>query len=364
MDPLAHTLVGATLAQTRLKNATPLAAATLLIGANLPDIDAVAMFLGSDAALYYRRGLTHGVVALILLPWLLTGALMLYDRWVRLKRDPQKTPVKPWGLLALSYVGVLSHPFLDWLNTYGIRLLMPFDGRWFYGDALYIVDPWLWLLMAIGSVLTCTYTRSSQLLWILLAFLTSALLFTSPEAPAAAKLVWALGVVAIFLTRFRKIQLPSRGASLCLAALAFYLTLIFAGNFQAKKLTARWLQQHFGAEPQEVMTGPLPAQPFRRQVLAVAGSHYHSFEISLISQKIQPLYEPVKVQEPGPVVKKALLNPDIRGFAGWMRFPHYEVIEEGEGHWVTIRDLRYVSPSASGPLGFGMVRVWVGAERP
>ena len=26
---------------------------------------------------------------------------------------------------------------------------MPFSGRWFYGDALYIVDPWL--LMALGG---------------------------------------------------------------------------------------------------------------------------------------------------------------------------------------------------------------------
>ena len=33
------------------------------------------------------------------------------------------------------------------LNSYGVRLLMPFSDRWFYGDALYIVDPWLYLLL-------------------------------------------------------------------------------------------------------------------------------------------------------------------------------------------------------------------------
>ena len=31
------------------------------------------------------------------------------------------------------------------MNSYGVRLLMPFSDRWFYGDALYIVDPWLYL---------------------------------------------------------------------------------------------------------------------------------------------------------------------------------------------------------------------------
>ena len=54
------------------------------------------------------------------------------------------------SLLLLSYLGVLSHVALDWLNTYGVRLLMPFDGRWFYGDTLFIIDPWLWLTLGVG----------------------------------------------------------------------------------------------------------------------------------------------------------------------------------------------------------------------
>ena len=53
------------------------------------------------------------------------------------------------GLL-LSYLGVLTHVALDWLNTYGVRLLMPFDRRWFYGDTLFIIDPWLWLALGGG----------------------------------------------------------------------------------------------------------------------------------------------------------------------------------------------------------------------
>jgi hypothetical protein len=30
-------------------------------------------------------------------------------------------------------------------NTYGVRLLMPYSDRWFYGTALSIIDPWVWL---------------------------------------------------------------------------------------------------------------------------------------------------------------------------------------------------------------------------
>jgi len=64
MDPLAHTLLGATLAESGLKRRSRYATATLLIGANLPDIDAVANLWGADAALHSRRGVTHGVIAM------------------------------------------------------------------------------------------------------------------------------------------------------------------------------------------------------------------------------------------------------------------------------------------------------------
>jgi inner membrane protein len=57
------------------------------------------------------------------------------------------------ALLLLGYVGVLSHVAMDWLNNYGVRLLMPFSSRWFYGDSVFIVDPWLWLTLAAGVLL-------------------------------------------------------------------------------------------------------------------------------------------------------------------------------------------------------------------
>ena len=60
----------------------------------------------------------------------------------------------PGQLLLLSAIAILSHPLLDTLNTYGVRWLMPFSGRWFYGDTLFIVDPWLWLALAAGVVLS------------------------------------------------------------------------------------------------------------------------------------------------------------------------------------------------------------------
>ena len=121
--------------------------ATLLIAANLPDLDGLLTF-SADARFHHRRGLTHGVLALVVLPLLLALGILAYDRLVRSRRG--HAPVRAPELFVLSGVGVLSHLLLDWLNIYGVRLLMPFDDHWFYGDVLYIVDPWFWLILASG----------------------------------------------------------------------------------------------------------------------------------------------------------------------------------------------------------------------
>ena len=70
MDPLAHTLVGATLARTRLRHrAGAMATPAGLLAANAPDVDAVTMFVSRDLSLGFRRGWTHGVLAMVVPHW-------------------------------------------------------------------------------------------------------------------------------------------------------------------------------------------------------------------------------------------------------------------------------------------------------
>ncbi len=90
--------------------------------------------------------------ALVLLPVALAGILWGYDRWQakRGKRPEGRLPVHFGWLFALAFIACLTHPALDWMNTYGIRLLEPFSSRWFYGDVLFIIDVWLWLGMGLG----------------------------------------------------------------------------------------------------------------------------------------------------------------------------------------------------------------------
>ncbi len=152
MDNVCHTLVGAACARAGLARPTRLAAATSMIAANLPDLD-VLVFATDVPSVAFRRGWTHGVVAQALLPLALAGVMFAIGRAVGAAHRAQRSRRLSARSSLLSYVGVLSHVFLDYLNNYGVRLLMPFSGRWFYGDALFIVDPWLWIVFGAAVVL-------------------------------------------------------------------------------------------------------------------------------------------------------------------------------------------------------------------
>ena len=155
MDNLTHTLVGALIGQAGLKTRTGLAMPALIVGANLPDVDGVCMLMGTQG-LALRRGLTHGPIAWVLLPLALAAILWGFDRWQagRGKRPERRLPVHFGRLYALALIACLTHPALDWLNSYGIRFLAPFSQRWFYGDVLFIIDLWLWLGLGFATWLS------------------------------------------------------------------------------------------------------------------------------------------------------------------------------------------------------------------
>ncbi len=160
MDNLTHSLVGALIGQAGLKKKTGLGMAALVIGANIPDIDGVCMVYGTEG-LAMRRGLTHGPIAWALLPLALAAILYGWDRWQakRGRRPEGRLPVRFGWLYALGLIGCLTHPLMDWMNSYGIRLLEPFSSRWFYGDVLFIIDVWLWVGLGFATWLSLRRER-------------------------------------------------------------------------------------------------------------------------------------------------------------------------------------------------------------
>ena len=154
MDNFTHSLVGWALGQAGLKTRTRKGLAALILGANMPDIDVFFFGWVGWAPLAMHRGFTHGLVGgVLVLPPVLAGLLWLLDRW-QLKRGATfKSGLKMhfgW-LVGLSYLGALTHPLLDLQTTYAVQLLSPFTTGWYHTDSLFIIDVWLWSLLA-GSI--------------------------------------------------------------------------------------------------------------------------------------------------------------------------------------------------------------------
>lgn len=366
MDNLAHTLVGATLAETGLKRWTPLGTATLLIGANLPDVDGFITFAGEDTALLFRRGWTHGVLAMAVWPWVLAGAMLLWDARVRRRRHPEAPPARLFPLVGLAYLSVLSHPALDWLNTYGVRLLMPFDGAWFYGDALFIIDPWLWLLMAAASVLAAR-RRWGVTRWAVLGLAVSALMLVVDLVPVGAKVAWGVGVAVLLGLRLAtgaSVRLVERVAAVCAGVLLVYIGAMLVGTHLAERQAARWLEAR-GLSVKHVMAGPLLARPFARDVIALVPGQYLFVEVDwLADERLRFSDPPLPLELPGPVVQAAFEAPQVRGFRNWSRFPTWWVSRTDDEGWrVVLLDVRYSRwPERERDTGIGRATVTLDRE--
>jgi inner membrane protein len=289
MDNLCHTLVGAALGEAGLKRGTRLGSATLMIASNLPDLD-VLVFATGTPSVAFRRGWTHGILADAVLPPLLTAVMLVVaSRRAATTRQPS---VRPMQLLLLSYIGVILHVLMDLLNTYGVRLLMPFSQRWFYGDVLFIIDPWLWLVLGIG----------------------------------------------VSLSVRRRAPNWSR-ASLAVAA-AYVLTMLVAARTARTEMIDRWRQVE-GQPPHALMVGPIPVSPLQRQLIIDAGDRYETGMFTWQPRNIRFDADDVSKNDTDPRVAAARKAPNIRAFLIWSRFPFWTVEPVEGGTRVTVGDMRF-----------------------
>jgi inner membrane protein len=300
MDNLAHTLAGAALGEAGLKRKTGLGMATLMIAANLPDLDALGLFFGHNLA--WRRGWTHGPVAWVLLPPVLAWVMVMFDRWQarRGTRPPDRLPVRPGWVLALAVAGVLSHPLLDFLNTYGIRCLMPFSERWFYGDALFIIDLVVWVSLGLGVWLARRRGRRGR---------------AHPGRPALA----ALLLVAAY-------SAGMGGAS------------AWAERYVGRDVAARGL-----ATPSVVVASPVPFNPFRRDIVYSTGDAYGFGELRWTpapNLTLEPGLVPTNMKDPA-VLRAAQQDKAVADFLYWSRLPFAEIERRAGEARVTIGDARY-----------------------
>lgn len=305
MDNLAHTLTGALMGQAGLKKKTGLGMATLTIAANLPDIDAVTMFL-ERGPLFFRRGWTHGPIALVALPLLLALAVYGFDRW-QARRGTQpasRAPLHlPW-LVVLAALGIASHLALDFVNDYGIRLLMPFSERWFYGDALLTFDIWVWTMLGYG-------------LWSSLR---------RDERNAG----WAGGPALAALT-----------------AVTFYAGAMITVSAGTRSFVAR----EIGDSARAVVATPVALNPLHRRVVVDMGDSYVFGDVRWSpSPRLALDPNAVAMNMMDSAVDRATSAARVADFLAWSRLPFAAVERNGGALRVTIGDARYNRRPGDGPV--------------
>lgn len=190
MDNVTHALAGAligaaaiTLAERRGKRDEARDGQTLstgartaltvsaVVAAELPDADLLyagpMLDMGKLGYLLHHRGHTHTVL------FALAAAVLVWGAVLALRRE-MRTPQLTWTLLGAVTVGTLSHLLLDFTNSYGVHPFWPVVNRWFYGDAVFIVEPWFWIIAIPPLFLRATGNITRGVLGLLLALILAA----------------------------------------------------------------------------------------------------------------------------------------------------------------------------------------------
>lgn len=151
MDPVTHTLVGATVAGRASRTVSRPAMLLGGLSALVPDLD--VFLTKSDDPLFQlelHRQFSHALISFPLLALLLSG---LFCRLF-----PKRLPLRTAYLA--SFLGLISAGLLDACTSYGTQLLWPFTTQRFAFNVVPVVDP-LFTLGLIALVGFAAY-RSSK----------------------------------------------------------------------------------------------------------------------------------------------------------------------------------------------------------
>jgi inner membrane protein len=365
MDNITHSLVGLAAAKAGLERVSPGATALCVIAANAPDADILALFGGRWTYLHHHRGITHSIIGTLILA-LLIPTLFCAGDLIAARAAHRPPRLKFRGLLLASLIVSASHPLMDWTNNYGVRPLLPWSGQWFYGDLVFIVDPWIWLVVGGSAFLLTAQGKWRVALWALFALaITAAILFLPLRSAALVnpylfRALWVAGLVSLFLAYRARIG-ERWGNSIALAALA--LVVVYWGGLafahtralaQARTVSNRLAAEH-GETLNRMAAMPTFASPFNWRCVLDTNRAVYRFDLLLSVMGEGSLRDVARFEKPegteAQIVTRAADDGRAEIFLNFARFPVARI--EGDclsRTLVQFADLRYTDPGAS-PTG-------------
>jgi inner membrane protein len=370
MDNLTHSLVGLAAAKAGLERWSPAATTVCVLAANAPDADILALLGGRWAYLHHHRGITHSIIGTLVLALLVPLVFYLVDLIIARLRHRQRR-IRLRGLLFASLLVSATHPLMDWTNNYGLRPLLPWSARWFYGDLVFIVDPWLWLSLGGAAFLLTARGKWRAFLWTALALVVTALLFIAPPTrtglahPLAFRLLWIAGLSALALAHYKQAA-RKFGSSLALVALA--LVVVYWGGLSIAHHLALTRAQAFalnlatqqGEALKSVAAMPTLANPASWQCVAETDRAVYRYDLSLWGTGADSHnWTSKRYEKPAgcdaEAVARASQDERAKVFLGFARYPLARV--QGDclsQSLVQFADLRYTEPGAQGRGNFAL----------
>ena len=282
MDNVTHTLISAmvgeaihrsTAASSTLteRSHRTVAITVMVVGGNLPDIDLVhTAWAGTQLDyLLNHRGHTHTIVGALILSLLLFAAVRLWWRYRGI--EPSAADVR--FLMLLAVLAPLLHVALDFTNSYGVHPFWPVDNRWYYGDAVFIVEPLLWACSA--PLLFTLRSKAMRALVAVVLVVGIGLSWASGLVPASFATLLTLltlGLAAVGRNLRARTALSCGIAAWLVVTAAYWAT----GRMADARLDALLAERFPAARTLDVVLTPLPVNPVCREVMTaqVVGDRY------------------------------------------------------------------------------------------
>lgn len=359
MDNLTHSLIGLAAAKAGLEKLSPGATTLCVLAANAPDADVVTVIFGRWVFLHHHRGITHSIVGALVLAIALPLVFYLGDRIIARarKRGPQ---VRLKGLLLASIIATATHPLMDWTNNYGIRPLLPWNSKWFYGDFVFIIDPFLWIVLGGAAFLLTSKTRKQITVWIVIALVPSYLVLVGPAGPNrlvyefALRLIWIVALI-VLVTLYRRKFGGRGGARIALAALV--TATIYCGGLAAAhavalheaKAQANNLAASKAERVVQVAAMPTVANPTEWVCVIETDRATYKFKLSLFNRAVASA-NVIRYEKPAGATAAAMSQAEretrAKIFLDFARFPVVNLAGEDcvTQTLVQFADLRYTEP--------------------
>lgn len=278
MDNITHTLVGLTVAEGALRLRANRAASptqvsrlrvpfwlTSALSNNLPDFDFLYARItsGKLGYLLHHRGHTH---TLLFAPLLAALLILALKTWSTKTRNAWSRSDWRW-LIGLALLGPLVHMACDFLNSYGVHPLWPFDNHWYYGDTLFIIEPFIWVTLSPLFFLESSSRRGKGAAAAIFATGLGLCFFTGyvPWQLTLLLTLWAFWVFGL-LYRLRSSYRVWAAATATIGIVAFFSAASLSVRQQVTELVA---DQFPESELNDIVVSPLPANPLCWSIFTV-----------------------------------------------------------------------------------------------